>query len=134
MEGHLVAWNYFMSLDTPENESFVSNFQDKYGSDRVTTDPMGAAYNGGYLWKQAVEKAGTTDVEEVREAANKLEFQAPEGKVRLDGDNQHLYKRARLGEVRSDGQFEKLWASNDILKPPPYLENYSWGSEVSTGS
>lgn len=134
MEGHLVAWNYFMSLDTPENEEFVSNFQDEYGSDRVTTDPMEAAYDGVYLWKKAVEKAGTTDVEEVREAAKGLEFEAPEGTVRLDGDNQHLYKRARVGEIQPDGQIEKLWASDEILKPDPYLENYSWGSEVSTGS
>ncbi len=68
VKGHLAAWNYFQSIDTPVNKEFVKKFKAKYGADRVTDDPIEAAYFGVYFWKQAVEKAGTTDVDKVREA------------------------------------------------------------------
>src|SRR5262249_16750789 len=78
VKGHLAAWNYFQSLDTQSNNKFVKAFQDKYGKDRVTDDPIEAAYIGVYFWKAAVEKAGTTDVDKVREAfKSNIEFDAP---------------------------------------------------------
>src|SRR5205807_5006847 len=85
-EGHLAAWNYFQSIDTPANKEFVKKFKDKYGQDRVTDDPIEAAYIGVYFWKLAVEKAGSTDVDAVRSAIQSggIEFEAPGGKVKLD--------------------------------------------------
>src|SRR5205085_3610006 len=68
VKGHLAAWNYFQSIDTPKNKEFVKKFQEKYGKDRVTDDPIAAAYAQVYLWKNAVEKAGSTDVNKVRYA------------------------------------------------------------------
>ena len=68
VKGHLAAWNYFQSIDTPKNKEFVKKFKDKYGKDRVTDDPIEAAYIGVYFWKLAVEKAKSTDVDKVREA------------------------------------------------------------------
>src|SRR4029079_13167589 len=68
VKGHLAAWNYFQSLDTPKNKEFVKKFQDKYGQDRVTDDPIEAAYFQVYFWKLAVEKAGSTEVDAVRAA------------------------------------------------------------------
>jgi urea transport system substrate-binding protein len=59
--GHYAAWNYFQTVETPENEKWVADFKAEYGDDRVTNDPMEAAYIMVYLWKQAVEAAGTTD-------------------------------------------------------------------------
>src|SRR5437773_438170 len=93
VKGHLAAWNYFQTIDTPQNKEFVKKFQDKYGKDRVTDDPIEAAYYQVYFWKLAVEKAGATDVDKVREALRTgIEFDAPGGKVKVDPETQHTYK------------------------------------------
>jgi len=134
LAGHLTAWNYFQSIDSPENKKFVDAYKAKYGADRVTDDPIEAGYTAVYLWKEAVEKAGSTDVDKVKEAAKGLEFDAPEGKVKIDGDNQHLYKVARIGEAQPDGQFKELWNSGDAVKPDPYLETYDWAAGLSDSS
>src|SRR5438128_1178415 len=73
VKGHLAAWNYFQSVNTPKNKEFVKRFQDKYGKDRVTDDPIAAAYAQVYLWKLAVEKAKSTDVDKVRKAVRGIE-------------------------------------------------------------
>jgi urea transport system substrate-binding protein len=124
--GHLVAWNYYETTDTPANEKFVAAFKAKYGADRVTSDPMEAGYNAVYLWAAAVEKAGTTDVDAVRKAAGGISLDRPEGKVTIDGENQHLYKTARIGVVEPDGQIKEVWNSGEPIKPDPYLKTYSW--------
>ncbi|CAH1203533.1 urea ABC transporter substrate-binding protein [Paenibacillus sp. JJ-223] len=132
LKGHLASWNYYQTTDTPENAAFVQKYKEKYGQDRVTADPIEAGYVAVYLWKAAVEKAGSTDVEKVREAAKGLEFDAPEGKVTVDGENQHIYKTVRIGEVQEDGQFKELWNSGDPVKPDPYLKTYEWGASLSS--
>lgn len=132
LKGHLASWNYYQTTDTPENAAFVQKYKEKYGQDRVTADPIEAGYVAVYLWKAAVEKAGSTDVEKVREAAKGLEFDAPEGKVTVDGENQHIYKTVRIGEVQADGQFKELWNSGDPVKPDPYLKTYEWGASLSS--
>ncbi|WAM31447.1 urea ABC transporter substrate-binding protein [Caldicellulosiruptor naganoensis] len=131
LKGHLVAWNYFQSVDTPENKEFVEKYKKKYGEDRVTDDPIEAAYIGVYLWAKAVEKAGSTDVDKVREAAKGIEFNAPEGPVKIDGDNQHLYKTVRIGEILENGQIRELWKTNEPVKPDPYLKGYEWAKGLS---
>ncbi len=67
--GHYTAWNYYQTTDTPENEAFVAAYKAAYGEDRVTADPIEAGYFGVYLWKEMVEKAGSTDVDAMRKAA-----------------------------------------------------------------
>lgn len=131
LKGHLASWNYYQTTDTPENKTFVEKYKEKYGADRVTADPIEAGYVAVYLWKAAVEKTGSTDVEKVREAAKGLEFDAPEGKVTVDGENQHIYKTVRIGEVQEDGQFKELWNSGSPVKPDPYLKTYEWGASLS---
>uniref|UniRef100_UPI0032E938BC Extracellular ligand-binding receptor n=1 Tax=Caldicellulosiruptor saccharolyticus TaxID=44001 RepID=UPI0032E938BC len=131
LKGHLVTWNYFQSVDTPENKEFVEKYKKKYGEDRVTDDPIEAAYIGVYLWAKAVEKAGSTDVDKVREAAKGIEFNAPEGPVKIDGDNQHLYKTVRIGEILENGQIRELWKTNKPVKPDPYLKGYEWAQGLS---
>ncbi|WP_337033789.1 urea ABC transporter substrate-binding protein [Paenibacillus illinoisensis] len=131
LKGHLASWNYYQTTNTPENKTFVEKYKEKYGADRVTADPIEAGYVAVYLWKAAVEKAGSTDVEKVREAAKGLEFDAPEGKVTVDGENQHIYKTVRIGEVQEDGQFKELWNSGSPVKPDPYLKTYEWGASLS---
>jgi urea transport system substrate-binding protein len=120
MAGDYAAWNYFQSVDSPENRHFVQAFRARYGQDRVTDDPMEAAYFGVHLWARAVAAAGTTDVKEVRKALCNLSLAAPEGIVTIDGDTQHTWKTVRVGKIRADGQFEIVWSSQNPVRPIPY--------------
>jgi urea transport system substrate-binding protein len=134
VKGHLAAWNYFQSVDTPKNKEFVKKFQDKYGKDRVTDDPIAAAYCQVYLWKLAVEKAKSTDVDNVREAIRGVEFDAPEGHVKVDPKTQHLYKAFRLGRIRADKQFDIIYETPP-LEPNPYpqIAFPGWGCDWTKG-
>ncbi|BAB03970.1 urea ABC transporter substrate-binding protein [Halalkalibacterium halodurans] len=134
LAGHLASWNYFQTTDTPENDTFVTAYIKSFGDDRVTGDPIEAGYLMVHLWAQAVEAAGTTDIEAVREAASTIEFSAPGGLVKVDGDNQHLYKTVRIGEVQADGQFEEVWNSGEPVKPDPFLEDYEWAEGISSAA
>lgn len=131
--GHYVAWNYYQTTDLPRNTEFVEAFKAEYGSDKVTSDPMEAGYNAVYLWAAAAEKAGSTDVEAVKEAAGGIEIDAPEGTVTIDGDNQHVFKTARIGQIGEDGQIVEVWASDGPIKPDPYLTgpDYPWAAGLS---
>lgn len=133
--GHLAVWNYFQTTDTPENKTFVEKYKAKYGQDRVTDDPIEAGYFGVYLWAEAVKKAGSTDVDKVREAAKSgIEFKAPEGLVKIEAENQHTWKTVRIGEIQADGQFKEIWNSGQPVKPDPYLKGYDWAKELSSGN
>jgi urea transport system substrate-binding protein len=130
MKGHLVSWNYYQTTDTPENKEFVKKYKAKYGQDRVTDDPIEAAYIQVYLWAEAVKKAGSTDVEKVKEAAKGLEFKAPEGLVKIEGENQHLWKAVRIGEVTEDGLIKEIWSTGKTVRPDPYLKTYDWAQKL----
>jgi urea transport system substrate-binding protein len=118
--GQYAAWNYFQTVDSPANEKWVADFKAKYGADRVTNDPMEAAYIMVYLWKQAVEKAGTADdLEAVRMAAVGQTFDAPEGMVTMM-PNHHISKMVRIGEVRDDGLFNIVWSTEKPVDPMPW--------------
>lgn len=131
MEGHLVSWNYYQTTNTPENTEFVKKYKAKYGQDCVTDDPIEAAYNAVYLWAEAVKKAGSTDVDKVKEAAKGLEFKAPEGLVKIEGENQHLWKSVRIGEVTAEGMIKEIWSTPSAVRPDPYLKTYEWGKGLS---
>jgi urea transport system substrate-binding protein len=126
---HLAAWNYFQTTDTPANAAFVAAYREKYGERRVTSDPIEAMYVGVHLWALAVERAGTTDVDQVRAAARGLEFAAPAGHVMIDPDTQHLYKTVRIGRVNLNGQFAEIWNSGAPVEPDPFLHTYAWATE-----
>lgn len=131
MAGHLAVWNYFQTTDTPENKEFVKKYKDAYGQDRVTDDPIEAGYFGVYLWAKAVEKAGSIEVDKVREAAKSgIEFLAPEGLVKIEPENQHTWKTVRIGELMADGQFKEIWNSGAPVKPDPYLEGFDWAKDL----
>lgn len=132
LKGHLVSWNYYQTTDTDRNTSFVEAYKEMFGEDRVTSDPAEAAYDAVYLWKAAVEKAGSFDVDKVLEAirSGEITFDAPEGEVKIDGDNQHLYKKVRVGEVNAEGLIDEIYATDEAIKPDPYLETYEWAVEA----
>lgn len=120
LKGHYASWNYFQTVDTPENKKFVEAFKAKYGADRVVNDPMEAAYIMVYLWKQAVEKAGTADdLDKVRAAAIGQEFSAPEGPVKMF-PNHHISKTVRIGQIRDDGLFDIVWSTPGPVDPIPW--------------
>ena len=119
LEGHYAAWNYYQTVESPENDKFVEAFKAEYGEDRVTNDPMESAYIMVYLWKQAVEKAGSTELEKVREAAIGQKFDAPQGPVEMKA-NHHISQTVRIGEVREDGLFEVVWSTEGAVDPVPW--------------
>ncbi|MBD3880768.1 urea ABC transporter substrate-binding protein [Phormidium tenue FACHB-886] len=123
LKGQYAAWNYFQTVESPENKKYVDAFKAKYGAERVTNDPMEAAYISVNIWKQAVEKAGSagtpTDLEKVREAAYEQEFAAPEGPVKMNS-NHHISKTVRIGEVRDDGLFEIVYETDSPVDPVPW--------------
>lgn len=130
--GHLTAWNYYQTVNTAENQIFVAAYKATYGEDRVTSDPIEAAYFGIYLWKAMVEQAKTTEVAAVRAAAEQgnITYQAPEGLVRIDGKTHHTYKTVRIGVVRSDGLIDAVFTSSEPLKPDPFLTQYPWATQI----
>lgn len=118
--GTYAAWNFFMSLDTPASKKFTKDFQDMYGSDRVTGDPAESAYNMVYLWKAAVEKAGTfEDLDKVRSAMIGIKFDAPQGEIEMF-PNHHTSERVLIGEAQQDGQFKILSDSKTAIAPIPW--------------
>ena len=126
LKGHYVAWNYYQTTETKENDAFVAAYKKAYGEKRVTDDPIEAGYIGVYIWAMACEKAGSFDVEKVKAAAKGISFAAPEGKVTLDGDNQHIYKPVRIGKINETGLIDEVWATSGAIKPDPYLSTYDW--------
>jgi urea transport system substrate-binding protein len=124
--GQYVAWNYYQTTPGAANEKFVKAYKAKYGADRVTDDPIEAGYVGVHLWAMAVEKAGSTDVEKVKAASKGLVFEAPEGKVTVDGENQHIYKTARIGKLQPSGLIDEVGGSKEPIKPDPFLKTYDW--------
>ena len=115
--GHLAAWNYFMSVETPENEAFISKWhafiKDKK---RVTNDPMEAHYIGFKMWTQAVKQAGSTDVDAVRQAMYGQKVKNLTGGVAVMNTNHHLSKPVLIGEIQGDGQFETVWKTDGVVK------------------
>ena len=115
--GHLAAWNYFQSVDTPQNAAFIAQWHDYIGDDdRVTNDPMEAHYIGFNMWVQAVEQAGTTDVDAVRSAMYGQEVENLTGGIAVMNTNHHLSKPVLIGEIQDDGQFEVVWQTDGLVR------------------
>ncbi len=114
--GHLAAWNYFMSVDTPENDEFIGTWQKFIGSDeRVSNDPMEAHYIGFNMWVQAVEKAGTTEPAAVQDAIIGVEVPNLTGGTSQMLPNHHISKPVLIGEIQDDGQFDVVWETDDLV-------------------
>lgn len=127
--GDFAAWNYFQSLKRPENQAFVNRFRARYGHQRVTADPMEAAYVGVHLWAQAVEAVDRPDPPSIRRALLDQTFDAPEGVVRVDPHTRHLWKTFRLGQIVEGGQIHSVWSSDNAIRAepfPPSRSRESW--------
>ena len=126
--GNLAAWNYFESVDNPENKKFVADYRAYAKAHKlpnadtvVTNDPMEATYVGIHMWAQAVEKAGTTDVDKVRAAMAGQSFKAPSGfTLTMDNTNHHLHKPVMIGEIEGNGQFNVVWQTEAPVRAQPW--------------
>ncbi len=126
--GHLAAWNYFMSIKDPANNEFEKKWaayakkMKLPGADKpLTNDPMEAAYIGINMWKQAVEKAKSADVDKVITAMAGQTFKAPSGILsKMDEKNHHLHKAVFIGEVQANGQFNVVWKTKGPIKAQPW--------------
>jgi urea transport system substrate-binding protein len=115
--GHLAAWNYFMSVDTPANAEFIETWHAFIGDeDRVTNDPMEAHYIGFNMWVQAVEAAGTTDPDAVIDAIVGVEVPNLTGGTSVMLPNHHITKPVLIGEIQADGQFDVVWETEDLVE------------------
>ena len=117
---HYAVWSYFQNVPGEANQKFVSAFQKRYGADRVTSDPIEAAYVGVRLWAQAVRDAGTVEPEQVKHALLHQSMASPSGIAAVDRGTHHLWKQVRIGKARADGQFDLVWDSGDTLRPDPF--------------
>jgi len=114
--GHLAAWNYFMSVDAPENAALIAKWHAFIGDDkRVFNDPMEAHYIGFNMWVQAVEQAGTTNIDAVRQAMYGQEVPNLTGGVAVMNTNHHLSKPVLIGEIQDDGQFATVWETDGVV-------------------
>jgi urea transport system substrate-binding protein len=124
MNGFYASMKYFQSLDNPNNKAFVSAFKAKYGKDAVIGDVTQAGYLGPWLWKAAVEKAGSFDVDKIAAASAGIELKtAPEGYVKVH-ENHHLWSKARIGMAQTDGQFKVVAESPALIEPNPFPKGY----------
>jgi len=123
MAGFYSSMKYFQSLDNENNKKFVAAFKAKYGPDAVIGDVTQAAYLGPWLWKAAVEKAGSFDIDKVVAASPGIELTtAPEGYVKIH-ENHHLWSKARIGQAQADGQF-KVVHESELIEPNPFPKGY----------
>ena len=108
-------------MKNPANDKFVKAFKAKYGANRVVGDTMECGYISVYLWKLAVEKARSIDVPKVVAASSELALDAPEGKIKFHKANHHLWKHARIGTFRKDGQIDMIYES-PLIEPNPFAK------------
>jgi urea transport system substrate-binding protein len=141
--GHLAAWNYFMSVDSEANESFIESWHAFIkDEDRVTNDPMEAHYIGFNMWVKAVEKAGTTDSQAVQDAIIGVSVPNLTGGLSAMMPNHHISKPVLIGEIQDDGQFEVVSSTSGLVVGDAwsdYLEGSKdlisdWRSPLSCGA
>ena len=137
-DGHILAATYFGTLESEANRRFTADFRRAFGADKPVSMWSAGAYAQVHLFAGALERAGTLDTQRLVEAALGLSFDAPEGSVRIDPENNHTWLTPRIGRVRRDGGFDIVWQAKAAVKPDPYLA-YSpfgarWVSEEAASS
>jgi urea transport system substrate-binding protein len=122
--GHMVAWTYLHTIDTPENQAFIEEWRQFTGDAKATTnDPMEASWLGFQLWSQSVQAAGTTEVQAVRQALAGRSIRSPSGfEIVLDAENQHLHKPAVIGRMDEKNVIWPVWTSPAVIAPEPWSE------------
>lgn len=126
---HHAVWGYFQSLPSAANKRFVAAFKQRFGADRVTSDPIEASYNGVRLWASAVRELGSADPGGVNQVIGRHSVAGPSGVVAIDMATRHAWRRVRVGHARVDGQFDIAAISESMVRPtpfPPYRTHAEW--------
>lgn len=118
--GDYLAGNYFQDIDRAESHVFLAKVKERFGSQRIVTDNMTAAYFGVHLWALAAKKAGTLEAPEVMKAMRGLTFEAPGGRVQIDAENQHAWRLWRVGRIDKDGTVDVVAQATDSIRADPF--------------
>ncbi|OUR95474.1 hypothetical protein A9Q84_16710 [Halobacteriovorax marinus] len=132
-KGHYASWNYFQSLNTKENIMFLNRLKIKAGI-KIASDPMVSAYQGVHLWARAVKRGASPNPEIVRMNLNET-FMGPSGPVKMNVENNHIYKRVYIGKINSLKQFDIIWKSKKMIKPlsfPLSKKKREWEKVLTT--
>ena len=124
-EGHLTAATYFQSIETPVNRRFVLAYKARFGANSQTNAMAETAYALTHMLLAAVARGGSVNANIIRSELAKAKFDAPQGPMRMDADNNHFWLWPRIGRARADGQFAIVEESPVAIKPDPYLVNHS---------
>ena len=131
MVGHLAAWNYFQSAEAEVNDAFIAQWKKFIKNDkRVTNDPMEATYIGFEMWAKSVDVAGTTAVDQVREAMYGIAVPNLTGGIAVMNTNHHLTKPVLIGEIQDDGQFEIVWQTKKGVIGDAWTDHLSTSAKV----
>ena len=122
--GHITSASYFQSVNSDENTRFLNLYRKKYGDDSIPSIYTETAYLQVHMFANAMMKVDDNDPDLVLNALMDLEIDAPQGKVVLDPDNNHVFIKPRIGRSTQEGTFDLIWESNDSIKPDPYLVAY----------
>ncbi len=133
---HYAAWSYFQSIDSPTNQRFIENYRQLVGdTNRVTSDPIEAAYFSVYLWAQAVNDANSFTPENVNISILQQSFHAPSGIISIDKKTRHTWKMLRIGQAQPDGQFKEVYNSQFPIRPEPFPDYHTkpeWAEIVNS--
>lgn len=129
--GHLTSASFFETLDTPQARRFVAAYKSRFGADAPVTASAEAAYFQVHLYAKALELAGKDDPEAIAGHLAGMEFDAPQGRVRIDPDNHHTELWSRIARLDDKGKFEILWQSETRVRPDPYFVTASFDDWVS---
>jgi urea transport system substrate-binding protein len=122
MAGHMVAWSYLHAVDRKENRAFIADWRRFTGQSKaMTNDSMEATWIGFHLWTEAVEAAGSTEIEKVRAALGGRQIAAPSGfTLKMDSRTHHLYKPVMIGRISKEGRILPVWATEGLVPPEPW--------------
>ncbi|MEQ8652716.1 MAG: transporter substrate-binding domain-containing protein [Kiloniellales bacterium] len=133
--GHITSAPYFQTVDTDANRRCIERYRKRFGDQEVTNMCWEAAYTQVHLVAEALRQTGSDDIDLLRPAILGREYDAPQGRIRVDPDNGHTYLWPRIGRGRADGLFEIIRQPDYPLKPNPYLISHSthdWGSKLTS--
>lgn len=120
-DGHISSSVYFESIGTQANAAFARAYRQRFPAQRATSADAEASYNTVHLLARAIQAAGGEDMTALRAVLSQIEFDAPQGRVRIDSDNRHSYLTPRIGVSNRDGGFDIIFEASQPTKPDPYL-------------
>ena len=123
MAGDYLVWNYLQGLDNKLNQAFVKRFKDRYGKNRSIGSPMVTAYMGVHLWAKAVERAGSSNVNKVKQTAIDLSIQGPGGMIYIEKKTQHTWMPIHIAKINKQNRLQSVWFSKVPIAPKPYPDS-----------